>query len=95
MLLTRKEIDEELRKLGALLVPRMLAQAGNAKAWVEFLERANAIKARAPTDQRELVREKVGELLSAYNLVLPWQTASNQGATTGAIYAFPSGIRIS
>lgn len=94
ILLTRKEVDEEIRKLGALLVPRMLERAGNAKAWVEFLERANAIKARVPVDQRDLVREKVGELLLRYKLAIPLEKAASNGAT-GRVYAFPSGMRIS
>ena len=95
MLLTRKEADEANQRLGALLVPRMLERAGCAKAWVEFLERANAIKAQVPPDQRDLVRKKVSELLSAYDLVLPSRKASSSVATTGRIYAFPSGLRIS
>ncbi|MFC4526755.1 hypothetical protein ISN76_04635 [Dyella halodurans] len=95
MRLTWKEIEEEIGRLGDHLVPRMLQSTGNVKAWVEFLERANVIKARVPPDQRDLVRVKVCELLSVHNLVLASQKASSNRATTARIYAFPSGIRMS
>ncbi|WP_267225590.1 hypothetical protein [Dyella silvae] len=94
MLLSRKEIDKEVHKL-ELLVPRMLERAGSATVWAEFFERANRIKARVSPDQKDLVWEKVCELLSKSNLSPLRQNASSNGATTGRVYAFPTGLRLS
>lgn len=94
MLLSRKELDKEVHKL-ELLVPRMLERAGSATVWAEFFERANEIKAQVSPDQKDLVWEKVFELLSRSNLSLPRQKALSNGATTGRVYAFPTGLRLS
>ena len=93
MALTRKEINKELKQLETI-VPRMLERSNGARFWVEFLERANDIKARARPYERDWVRAEVGGLLSKYNLALPGQEASSSVALTGRVYTFPTGARI-
>ncbi|MDR3443770.1 MULTISPECIES: hypothetical protein [unclassified Dyella] len=93
MPLSQNQIDNEIRYLAAI-VPCMLQPNGSAKYWIEFFDRANAIKDRVPPGQRDWVREKVYDLLARSNLSPPWKKARSGGADTGKVYAFPTGLRI-
>lgn len=93
MPLTRKEIHQEIRTLEAI-IPHMLARHEGARFWVEFLERANQIKAQVHPLERDWLRAQIGELLSRYNLALPGQEASCARLMNGRVYNFPTGVRI-
>lgn len=93
MPLTRKEIDNEIRYL-ASIVPCLLQRSGSARYWVEFLERANAMKDRVSPSQKDWIREKIYDLLARHHLSPPWPRTRSNDAGTGRVYAFPTGLRI-
>ncbi|MBE1159094.1 hypothetical protein [Dyella acidiphila] len=93
MALTRKDIEQELTTLGGL-VPRLLQDSRGAEFWIEFLERANAIKDSAPAALRDWVTERIYQLLAEYGISPPWQWISGNAAQAGRVYAFPSGKRV-
>jgi hypothetical protein len=93
MPLSQNQIDNEIRYLAAI-IPCMLQPNGSAKYWIEFFDRANAIKDRVSPGQRDRVREKIYSMLSTNNLSPPWQRPRSGGADTGKVYAFPTGVRI-
>ncbi|GGA10730.1 hypothetical protein GCM10011408_35050 [Dyella caseinilytica] len=93
MSLTRKEIEQELAHLSGL-VPCLLQDNRGAEFWIEFLERANAIKDRAPLAMREWVTERIFELLAKYGISPPWSWITGGKTQRGRVYAFPSGMRV-
>jgi hypothetical protein len=93
VLLTRKEIEQELANLSHI-VPRLLQDSQGAEFWIEFLDRANAIKDRSPMSMREWVTEKIYDLLAKYGVSPPWRWITGTATPTAHVYAFPSGARL-
>ncbi|GLQ95754.1 hypothetical protein [Dyella mobilis] len=94
MLLTHKEIEQELANLGRI-VPRLLQDNQGAEFWIEFLDRANTIKDRSPMSLRDGVTERIYDLLAKYGVSPPWRwITGRQEEPAGRVYAFPSGVRV-
>jgi hypothetical protein len=91
--LTRQEIEQELATLSGI-VPCLLQDSRGAEFWIEFLERANAIKDRAPLGLRDWVTERIFELLARYDIAPPWRWINGGKSQSGRVYAFPSGMRL-
>jgi hypothetical protein len=94
MLSTRQDIERELNELSDL-VRRIPKCSGAAILWIEFLNSANAIKDRVPSQYRYWVTARIYELMASHALSPPWQKTSERDAKTGRVYAFPTGLRLS
>jgi hypothetical protein len=93
VLLTRKEIEQELANLSHI-VPRLLQDNQGAEFWIEFLDRANTIKDHSPMSLRDWVTERIYDLLARYGVSPPWRWITGNPQPNGRVYAFPSGARL-
>jgi hypothetical protein len=94
VLLTQQEIQQELENLGRSM-PRLLQGSQGSEFWVEFMERADAIKDNAPLNLRDGIAEKIYELLARYGISPPWRKIRGEVMDSARIYDFPSGMRLS
>jgi hypothetical protein len=94
VLLTHQEIQQELENLNSSM-PRLLQGSQGSEFWVEFMERVDAIKDRAPLNLQDVVAEKIYRLLVKYGISPPWQRVRVETMPTARIYDFPSGMRLS
>jgi hypothetical protein len=94
VLLTHQEIQQELENLSSSM-PRLLQGSQGPEFWVEFMERADAIKDNAPLNLRDGIAEKIYELLARYGISPPWRKIRGETMDSARIYDFPSGLRLS
>jgi hypothetical protein len=93
VLLTHQEIDQQIENLGSSM-PHLLQGNPGAEFWIEFMERADAIKDRAPLSLRDAVTEKIHALLAGYGISPPWRRMRGEAAPTADIYDFATGLRL-
>jgi hypothetical protein len=75
-------------------MPRLLKDNRAAEFWIEFLERADAIKDHVPLSRRDWVTEKIDDVLAKYGIAPPSRWIAGSQSKRGHIYAFPSGLRL-
>ncbi|GLQ88166.1 hypothetical protein [Dyella flagellata] len=68
--MTMQETEQQLAEL-ARVVPQLLKQNPGAAFWVEFLERADAIRDHVPFDHYDWVTERIYETLAAHGISTP------------------------
>ncbi|WP_233843665.1 hypothetical protein [Dyella sp. 2HG41-7] len=70
MFLTVEQIEQRLAELGRS-IPRLLSENEGAEFWIEFLERADAIKDHVSLDHYDWVTERIYEALAIYGIAAP------------------------
>ncbi|GLQ47930.1 hypothetical protein GCM10007862_29810 [Dyella lipolytica] len=70
MLLTPEEIELRLAELSRSM-PRLLKDNHGTEFWIEFMERADAIKDRVSLDHFDWVTERIYEVLVNYGISPP------------------------
>jgi hypothetical protein len=68
--LTVQEIEQRLADL-AQSVPRLLKQNRGVEFWIEFLDRADAIRNHVALEHYGWVTERIYETLAAYGISTP------------------------
>jgi len=68
--LTVEQIEQRLAELSRS-IPRLLNESRGAEFWIEFLERADAIKDHVSLDHYDWVTERIGEALAACGVSPP------------------------
>lgn len=94
MLLTHQEIEQQIDNLSTSM-PRLLQGSQRSEFWIEFMERADAIKDHAPLNLRDAITAKLHELLARYGIAPPWHGLHGHTMQTARIYDFGSGLRLS
>ena len=81
MPMTLQEIEQHLAHLQSA-VPQLLQDNPGTEFWIEFMERANAIRDRVSLDQYDWVTERIYEVLSRHGISPPsrWILAAAAGA---------------
>jgi hypothetical protein len=92
--LTHQEIEQQIENLSRSM-PRLLQGSQGPEFWIEFMERADAIKDRAPLSLRDAVAEKIHGVLAHYGISPPWRRVRGDTLQSAHVYAFPSGLRLS
>lgn len=72
MFLTVEQIEQRLAELGRS-IPRLLSENQGAEFWIEFLERADAIKDQVSLDHFDWVTERIYDALATYGISPPSQ----------------------
>lgn len=70
MLLTTEEIEQQLAELSRSM-PRLLKDNHGTEFWIEFMERADAIKDRVSLDRFDWVTERIYEVLANHGISPP------------------------
>jgi hypothetical protein len=93
VLSTHQEIEQEIEKLSSSM-PGLLRGSQGSEFWIEFMERADAIKDGAPLNCRDGITQKLHELLARYGISPPWRWATGNTVKAARIYDFHSGLRL-
>lgn len=93
MLLSHQEIEQKIENLSQTM-PRLLKDNRAVEFWIEFLERADAIKDHVPLSRRDWVTQKIDGVLAKYGIAPPSQWIAGSPFKSGPLYAFPSGLRL-
>lgn len=67
-----QEIEQRLAELQNAM-PRLLQDNHGTEFWIEFLERADAIRDRVSLDQYDRVTERIYEVLASHGVSPPSQ----------------------
>jgi hypothetical protein len=93
VLLSHQEIEQQIENLSHSM-PRLLKDNHASEFWIEFLERADAIKDHVPLSRRDWVTEKIHGVLARYGIAPPSRWIAGIAPKNGRVYAFPSGLRL-
>jgi hypothetical protein len=93
VLLTHQQIEQQIENLDSSM-PRLLQRSQGPEFWIEFMERADAIKDHAPLNLRDAITGKLYELLARYGLSPPWHGIRGNTMHTARVYDFRSGLRL-
>lgn len=69
---TPQEIEQQLADLQHA-IPRLLQDNHGTEFWIEFMERADAIRDRVSLDHYDWVTERIYEVLASYGISPPSQ----------------------
>jgi hypothetical protein len=67
-----QEVERQLAELAGAM-PQLLKDNQGVEFWIEFFERADAIRNRVALDQFDWVTERIYEVLGAYGISPPSQ----------------------
>lgn len=70
--MTFHEIEQHLADLQSA-VPRLLQDNAGTEFWIEFMERADAIRDHVPLDHYDWVTERIYEVLANHGISPPSQ----------------------
>lgn len=65
-----QEVERQLAELAGAM-PELLQHNQGVEFWIEFMDRADAIRNRVSLDQFDWVTERIYELLAAYGISTP------------------------
>ena len=65
-----QEVEQQLAELAGAM-PQLLKDSQGVEFWIEFMERADAIRNRVSLDQFDWVTERIYEVLAAYGIAAP------------------------
>ncbi|RUL74553.1 hypothetical protein [Dyella choica] len=68
--MTPQEIEQQLAELAGA-VPQLLKRTPGVEFWIEFLERADAIRNRVSVDHYDWVTGRIYEALAAHGISTP------------------------
>ena len=65
-----QEVERQLAELAGAM-PELLQHSHGVEFWIEFMDRADAIRNRVSLDQFDWVTERIYEVLAAYGISTP------------------------
>lgn len=65
-----QEVEQQLAELAGAM-PQLLKLNQGVEFWIEFMDRADAIRNRVAIDQYDWVTERIYEVLASYGISTP------------------------
>jgi hypothetical protein len=78
----QQEVEQQLAAL-ARAMPELLKHSQGVEFWIEFMDRADAIRNRVPLDQFDWVTERIYEVLASYGISPPSRWILAAAASAG------------